>query len=161
MRRSRIALGSLLFLAAAVAAEAALASPAGALEQEPEMILPECGIRYPGGFDPNTVGVVEGTVAALNHPERGPVTLRLEAAGETYMVLAAPAWFWEELKPGLRKGGRVRVKGSKTLGADGNLYLVAQEIVIVDTGEPVVLRDARGRPRWSGCGPKGCGGRGR
>jgi hypothetical protein len=155
----RPALVSLLCLAAAIAPAAA--QPVHSQEQEPEMVLPACGIRYPGGYDPNTVGVVEGSVAALTRPERGPVTFRLDASGEVYTVLAAPGWYWEELKPAVRDGARVRVKGSKTLGADGNLYLVAQEIVPADAGETLILRDARGKPRWSGCGPRGCGGRGR
>ena len=161
MRLLRAAPALLVALTVAVAPLASVPSPAHGQEQEPEMVLPTCGIRYPGGFDPNTVGAVEGTVAALTHPERGPVTFRLDAAGETYTVLAAPAWYWEELKPAVRDGDRVRVKGSKTLGADGNLYLVVQEIVSADRGEPLILRDARGKPRWSGCGPKGCSGRGR
>lgn len=125
-------------------------------EQEPEVTLPACGIRYPGGYDPNTVGVVEGRVATVDLPTRGPVSFLLEAAGESYTVFAAPAWFWEERKLRVERGDRVRVKGSKSLGADGNLYLVAQEIA-VGAAKPAVLRDARGKPAWSGCGPAGCG----
>ena len=161
MSRSHRALASLLLLAAGIAPTAASVEPARSQEQEPEMILPACGIRYPGGFDPNTVGVAEGRVAALTRPERGPVTFRLETAGGTYTVLAAPAWYWGEIRPAVRDGERVRVKGSKTMGADGDLYLVAQEIVPAGAGETVVLRDASGKPRWSGCGPKGCAGRSR
>ncbi|MHB8834100.1 MAG: OB-fold nucleic acid binding domain-containing protein [Candidatus Methylomirabilia bacterium] len=138
-------------------------SPAAAVraqEQEPEVTLPACGIRYPGGYDPNTVGVVEGRVAAFARPEQGPISFRLEAAGETYAVLAAPAWFWEDRKITIANGDRVRVKGSKTMGADGNLYLVAREITVSGAEKPEVLRDARGKPVWSGCGPGGCGRRG-
>jgi hypothetical protein len=127
-----------------------------AQEKEPEMTLPACGIRYPGGYDPNTVGVVEGRVASFGHPEQGPVSFRLEAAGETYIVFAAPAWFWEDRKIKIVNGDRVRVKGSKTMGADGNLYLVAQEIT-VGAVNTVTLRDIHGKPVWSGCGPAGCG----
>lgn len=131
-----------------------------AQEQEPEVTLPACGIRYPGGYDPNTVGVVEGRVAALGRPAQGPVSFRLAAAGETYTVLAAPAWFWEQRKIAIANGDRVSVKGSKTMGADGNLYLVAQEITVSGAEKPEVLRDAGGKPVWSGCGPGGCGKRG-
>ena len=134
---------------------------ARAQEKEPEMTLPACGIRYPGGYDPNTVGVVEGRVASFDHPEQGPVSFRLEAAGETYTVFAAPAWFWEDRKIKIGNGDRVRVKGSKTMGADGNLYLVAQEITVAGAANPVILRDIQGKPVWSGCGPGGCGRRGR
>lgn len=128
-----------------------------AQEQEPEVILPACGIRYPGGYDPNTVGVIEGRVGRFTRPEHGPVSFSLEAAGEIYTVLAAPSWFWEERKIRVESGDRVRVKGSKTMGADGNLYLVAQEITVGGAEQPELLRDARGKPVWSGCGPGGCG----
>ena len=134
---------------------------ARAQEREPETTLPACGIRYPGGYDPNTVGVVEGRVAAFDRPERGPVSFRLEAAGENYTVFAAPAWYWEDRTIKIRNGDRVRVKGSKSMGADGDLYLVAQEISIAGAEMPIILRDVSGKPVWSGCGPKGCGQRSR
>ena len=127
-----------------------------AQEKEPDVTLPACGIRYPGGFDPNTVGVVEGRVAALQLPERGPVSFRLETVGEIYTVLAAPTWYWEERQLKITNGARVRVKGSKTMGEDGNLYLVVQQIIFADSDKPVMLRDAQGKPSWSGCGPLGC-----
>lgn len=161
MRRLRRVVPAVLCVSALAAAVAAAPRPLHAQEQEPEMLLPACGIRYPGGFDPNTVGVVEGSASGVTRPERGPVTFRLDAGGETYTVLAAPAWYWDELKLQVREGERLRVKGSKTMGADGNLYLVVQEIVPAAGGTPLVLRDGRGKPRWSGCGPKGCAGRGR
>jgi len=126
-------------------------------EKEPDVTLPSCGIRYPGGYDPNTVGVVEGSVASFDHPEQGPVSFRLEVAGETYTVFAAPAWFWEERKIKIGNGDRVRVKGSKSMGADGNLYLVAQEITVSGAANPVVLRDTRGTPFRSVSGHGGCG----
>ena len=132
-----------------------------AQEKEPETTLPACEIRYPGGYDPNTVGVVEGRVASFDRPEQGPVSFVLEAAGESYTVFAAPAWFWDDRKIKIGNGDRVRVKGSKTMGADGNLYLVAQEITVTAGANPVILRDIRGAPVWSGCGPAGCGRRGR
>lgn len=155
-RRAALSIFFLPFLLAATAP-----GPTGTGEREPEVVLPACGIRYPGGFDPNTVGVVEGSAAAVSRPERGPVAFQIEAAGERYTVLAAPDWYWSELKLKIRDGDRVRVKGSKTMGADGNLYLIAQEIALPGAGQPVFLRDAGGRPAWSGCGPKGCQRRGR
>ena len=126
-----------------------------AQEQEPEVILPACEIRYPGGYDPNTVGVVEGRVASIGHPPQGPVPFRLEAAEEAYTVLTAPAWYWRVRELVIRDGDHVRVKGSKTMGADGNLYLVAQEITGAGAEKPVILRDALGKPAWSGYGHGG------
>jgi len=132
-----------------------------AQEQEPETTLPACGIRYPGGYDPNTVGVVEGRITAFSLPERGPVSFRIEAFGEAYTVLAAPSWYWADQKLKIANGDHVRVKGSKTMGADGNLYLVAQEITFADEKKPIILRDPRGKPAWPGCGPGGCATHGR
>jgi hypothetical protein len=159
MKRVRLAPRQLLRLAAVLAL---LGTDAvRAQEKEPEVTLPACGIRYPGGYDPQTVGVVEGRVASLSRPERGPVSFRLVAATEAYVVLAAPAWYWEEQRLSVREGDRVLVKGSKTMGEDGNLYLVAQQITRAGEEHPVVFRDAGGKPLWSGCGPGGCGKRGR
>lgn len=132
-----------------------------AQEMEPETTLPACGIRYPGGYDPNTVGVVEGRVAAFTRPERGPVSFQLEAAGETYTVFVAPVWFLEDQMIRIEKGDQVRVKGSKTMGADGNLYLVAQELTVPGTATPIILRDVLGKPSWSGRGGAGHGRRDR
>ena len=55
----------------------------------------------------------------------------------------------------------MRVKGSKTMGEDGNLYLVAQEIAFPGTETPINLRDPLGKPAWSGRGGAGHGRRGR
>lgn len=134
---------------------------ARAQEMELETTLPACGIRYPGGYDPNTVGAVEGRVAAFTRPERGPVSFQLEAAGETYTVFVAPAWYLEDQMIRIEKGDQVRVKGSKTMGADGNLYLVAQELTLPGTATPVILRDVLGKPSWSGRGGAGHGRRDR
>ncbi len=121
-----------------------------AQEQEPDVTLPACEIRYPGGYDPNTVGVVEGRVASIGRPPQGPISFRLEAAEETYTVLTAPAWYWREKELAIQVGDRVRVKGSKTMGADGKLYLIGQEITGGGAEKPVILRDALGKPAWSG-----------
>jgi len=159
MRGRAAALCAIVLLAASLGLLSA--GRARAQEKEPEVVLPACGISYPGGYDPNTVGVVEGRVASFSRPRQGPVSFRIESAEESFTVLASPSWYWDEQKAALRNGDRVRVKGSKTMGADGNLYLVAQEITLPGSEKPLILRDAAGKPRWSGCGPDGCGMRGR
>ena len=42
------------------------------------------------------------------------------------------------------------MNGSKTLGADGTLYLVAREIRPPDGAPVAVLRDRHGIPLWNG-----------
>jgi hypothetical protein len=155
------ALPPLVVLSAFIALMLLDSSRAQQEEKEPEVVLPACGIRYPGGYDPNTVGIVEGRVASFSRPGQGPVSFRIESAGESFTVLAAPSWYWEEQKVTVRDGDRVRVKGSKTMGADGSLYVVAQEITLPGREKPLTLRDAGGKPLWRGCGPKGCGMHGR
>ena len=115
-----------------------------------DQVLPGCGICYPGGYDINTVGEVRGVIVELQAPTEGPVRFVVADERERWVVLAAPAWFWESARLRLAPGDSVAVLGSKTLGADGTLYLVAREIRPPD-GEPAaVLRDRRGIPLWRG-----------
>ncbi|MBI5016189.1 MAG: hypothetical protein HZB55_11985 [Deltaproteobacteria bacterium] len=115
------------------------------------------GIRYPGGFDRNTVGEVRGQVGPLTVPEEGPVRFPLESNRDVYTVLAVPRWYWTDLKVDLPEGAEVVVRGSKTVGTDGNLYIVAQELRVVSTGRLVTLRDRGGAPLWTGTRSPGGG----
>jgi len=135
----------LLFLTAflAMALETAQA-------EERDTVLEGSGIHYPGGFDPNTVGEVRGKAYGLSVPERGPVRFRLETGRETYTVLASPKWFWKDLNADLPDGAEIRVRGSKTLGQDSNLYIIAQRIRIGSSERPMDLRDDGGFPLWKG-----------
>ncbi len=128
--------------------------------QESDAVLDGSGIRYPGGFDPNTVGNVRGKAYGLSIPESGPVRFRLETGRETYTVLASPRWYWKGLKVELPDGSDVRVRGSKTLGRDSNLYVIAQRIQVGPSGPSLALRDGGGSPLWKGTGasPFGTGG---
>lgn len=129
----------------------AVVGPPRALAQENEVTLPESGIRYPTGYDSNTVGEVRGSVQGLLvEPKKGPVRFQVVTAKETYTILACPVWLWSDLAPGIREGDEVRVRGSKSQGVDGKLYLVAQEIQIVSTGRTLTLRTEDGFPLWSG-----------
>ena len=69
-----------------------------AQEQEPEVTLPACGIRYPGGYDPNTVGVVEGRVASLTRRSGVPSRSVSRRAGKSTPSSPPP--------PGTGRSGR-------------------------------------------------------
>jgi hypothetical protein len=118
--------------------------------EEGDVVLQGSGVHYPGGFDPNTVGEVQGKVYGLAQPQQGPVRFRIEAGKETYTVLASSNWYWKDLKTQLSDGSNVVVRGSKTLGNDMQLYIVAQKIRLLDSGRTVVLRDEAGKPLWKG-----------
>lgn len=146
----RVALAALRAGAVALAFVAFTSVPAATQEAEREEVLPGSGIRYPLGYDPETEGSVEGRVLRVDVPQRGPVVLQLESGGRTAKVLVSPAWFWEaaEGRPGA--GDTVTVLGSKTLGADGEFYLVAREIESAGSGCTCSFRDGGGQPLWRG-----------
>ena len=113
-------------------------------------MLPGCGICYPGGYDINTVGAVRGTVVDIQSPAEGPVRFMVDDGRERWVVFASPTWFWKSVKSHLAPGDFVAVRGSKTLGADGTLYIVAGEIHLPDGAPVAILRDREGIPLWSG-----------
>lgn len=144
----RAAWAALLVLA--IWAVCTLPSARSAQAQEQDTVLPESGIRYPGGFDPNTIGEVRGKASDLTRTERGPVRFRLVSERNTYTVLACPPWMWIDLKVDLPDGTEVKVRGSKSLGNDGNLYVIAQEMELPETGKSIAFRDDSGIPLWKG-----------
>ena len=118
--------------------------------QEKDITLEGSGIHYPGGFDPNTVGEVQGKAYGYAQPGSGPVHFRLDSGKESYTVLASPRWYWSDLGGTLSDGAGVRVRGSKSLGKDGNLYIIAQEVRLLPSGKTLVFRDESGYPLWKG-----------
>ncbi|HEY9159737.1 MAG TPA: hypothetical protein VIS94_01445 [Desulfomonilia bacterium] len=112
-------------------------------------VLEKSGIVYPGGFDMNTLGEIKGRVAGLIVPQTGPVTFGLKAEKDTYMVIASPAWYWRQTGLSMSEGDNVTVRGSKSLGRDSNLYIIAQDIKIEATGQIITLRNNEGKPVWS------------
>lgn len=138
-----------------------LCIPALSLQaEEQDTVLARCGIRYPMGYDPNTVGEVQGQVQALSRPTSGPVSFQLASERERYIVLASPAWYWRDVGREIAEGATVMVRGSKTLGKDNNLYIIAQEIRNMSTGKVLILRATNGVPLWSGQGGQRAGFRG-
>jgi len=118
--------------------------------EETEQVLPQSGIHYPGGFDSNTVGTVEGRVSEYNQPKRGPVRFQLESRRETYTVLVSPAWYWNDIGVDIPAGTGIRVRGSKSLGKDGKLYIIAQEMIILSSEQSLIFRSKDGFPLWRG-----------
>ena len=120
-----------------------------------DIILEESGIHYPGGFDLNTVGEVQGRASHFFRPEKGPVRFHLSTDREHYMVLTSPPWYWEESHIKISEGNEVLVRGSKSFGRDGKLYIVAQEVRIPSTGQTFYFRGKDGAPLWKGHGGPG------
>ena len=123
--------------------------PLAAAEQD--RAFEQSGIHFPGGFDPNTVGELRGKVTGLYRSAGASnlVIFNLETTWEKYTVVACPPWYWDELKIKVSVGEEVRVIGSKSLGKDSNLYIIAQEIHFVGQGKTITLRSKAGTPLWS------------
>jgi hypothetical protein len=116
---------------------------------ELERVFEQSGIHFPGGFDLNTVGELNGRIAGLYRPSgNGPVIVNLETVWEKYAVVTCPPWYWDELKIKVSVGEAVQVIGSKSLGKDSNLYIIAQEIHFVGQGKTIILRSKAGTPLW-------------
>lgn len=128
------------------------------LAQSKDKLFEESGIRYPDGFDVNTVGEINGKVSGLFQPDQGPARFNLVTKKETYTVITSPKWYWNDLDGEVRNGDEVTVTGSKTLGKDGNLYIIAQEIRIPSSGKVLVFRGKDGGPFWRGPGGGSGGG---
>lgn len=129
---------------------ALLIMTASSVFAEQDTFLEKSGIRYPEGFDVNTVGEIRGSVSGFQVPEKGPVLFTLSSKRDTYTVIASPKWYWEDSEIPMQDGLEVRVTGSKTLGKDGNLYVVAQELTVVSSGMTYSLRSMDGSPLWKG-----------
>jgi hypothetical protein len=143
-------------LAAVLVLGGVISSSRNAVAQERRGLrLPGCGIAYPGGYDLNTVGVVQGELLAIEVPDDGPVRLVVSADSERWVVLSSPAWYWQMTAARFNPGDRVAVRGSKTLGADGVLYLIAREIESAAGGRAVMVRDQLGAPLWREAGRAG------
>jgi hypothetical protein len=117
--------------------------------QEKDTILPGSGIVYPGGYDLNTVGEIKGKVGGIVVPESGPVQLTLIVDKETYIVLASPGWHWKDMDANITGGTEVSVRGSKSVGKDGKLYIIAQELKVAGSKKTLALRSETGKALWS------------
>ena len=128
------------------------------MAQDRDKLFEESGIRYPDGFDINTVGEINGKVSGFSQPDQGPARFNLITKKETYTVITSPKWYWNDLDGKIRDGDEVTVTGSKALGKDGNLYIIAQEIKIPSSGKLLVFRGKDGGPLWRGPGGSSGGG---
>lgn len=130
------------------------------MAQDRAKFLEESGIRYPDGFGVNTVGEVYGKVSDFSQPEQGSARFNLITKKETYIVITSPKWYWNDLDGKICDGDEVGVTGSKALGKDGNLYVIAQEVKIPLSVNLLVFRGKDGGPLWRGPGGSSGGGSG-
>lgn len=124
-----------------------LSTRTGYTAGERDRILEESGIRYPDGFDSQTVGEVQGRAYNLYVPNKGPVSFDLHTKWENYRVIASPPWYWHDLDIQIKNGEDIKIVGSKSLGNDGRLYIVAQEMY-TSSGRAITFRANDGSALW-------------
>ena len=88
----------------------------------------------------DTIVFNRGKASDVTIPESGPVRFRVTAGRDVFTVLASPSWYWKDMKGNMVNGMDVQVRGWKTLGKDGNLYLIAQEVRILNSNKVLVFR---------------------
>jgi len=123
--------------------------------QEKDTALSDSGIVYPGGYDLNTVGDIQGKISGVLIPESGPVRITLTVDKEIYIILASPGWYWKDMDAALPEGTEVSVRGSKSVGIDGKLYIIAQEIKIIGSKKTLAFRSESGKALWSSASQSG------
>jgi outer membrane protein assembly factor BamB len=69
-------------------------------------------------------------------------------------------WYWKDLGVKIPDGTEVKVRGSKSLGKNGKLYVIGQEMEVISAGKVYAFRDDNGYPLWKGgrSGARGIGG---
>ncbi|HSO72284.1 MAG TPA: hypothetical protein VLR91_06510 [Thermodesulfobacteriota bacterium] len=74
--------------------------------------------------------------------------------------MASPAWYWNDSQLKVNDGTEVIVRGSKSYGKDGRLYIVAEEIRLPASSQAASFREPNGSPLWKGSGRSFGGGSG-
>jgi hypothetical protein len=101
-------------------------------------------------YDENTELTVRGSVVEAKRETPGPFVIKLRTKNMIYNVVTAPPWYLTREQIVLREGLELEVTGSKYIGKDGNLFLLARQITDISTGKVIILRDTHCRPLWHG-----------
>lgn len=102
-------------------------------------------------FDPAKVVTFTGTVLGEHRVDHGKgvksVRLVVKVDSDQVSVHLGPDTWVDHQKPTFAKGDEVTVKGSR-LAYDGGVVVIAQSVT--RGADTLVLRDAAGKPAWSG-----------
>jgi hypothetical protein len=132
---------SILLLVAVLAPQPVLAQTYSAPARKPAKVK----------FDPTKVVTASGTVLADQRVDHGKgiksVRLIVKVGEEQLPVHLGPDTWVDRQKVKFAKGDEVTVKGSK-FTYDGGAGIIAQSVT--RGGDTLVIRDANGKPAWSG-----------
>ena len=112
-------------------------------------------------FDPAKLVVVQGIVQHIDHEDvygkksQFLVLSILSDDQRPFRVEICPQWFFAS---DIAVGMKVQVRGSLLDSAEGDAYMIAQQISF--QGQSIALRDRKGFPLWSQRGAQDGSGRG-
>ena len=113
----------------------------------------QSGLNLETGYDANTVSTISGRIVSLQvGAEYRKSSLVLENNGTQAIVVLGPHRYWAEFGIELKAGDLVTVRGSKALGKDGKVYVLAQKFTDTSQNTSVTLRNESGHPAWVGGG---------
>jgi hypothetical protein len=108
------------------------------------------------GYDENTEIRVKGIVKDISSRKRGAIVLLFKAGNREYRVVTGPQRYLLQEGFEFRSGDSLFVVGSKFIGRDGSIYIVARRIKNTVSGKTLLLRDSSLIPLWRG-GPRHMG----
>jgi len=111
------------------------------------VVAPSPGMQAPRpqAYEPAAESTVSGVVASVRVVDQRGLHVELTVGDETLEVHLGPSWYAEEIGLAPKVGERFEVTGSRSDGV-----MLARRVV--RGAESWTLRDAAGRPAWSGRG---------
>jgi hypothetical protein len=102
------------------------------------------------GYDENTEIRIKGVVTENIVRPRGPVVVRVRSGNREYRVVTGPQRYLLQEGFEFKPGDQWKVTGSKLIGRDGSIYIIARKIRNVSSGKTLQLRDTSLIPLWRG-----------
>lgn len=103
-------------------------------------------------YDQNTEIVIDGVVQKIIIPDRGMVSVIISRGGKLYQASLCPRWFYFHLRPNLKVGDRVEIKGAKIYTRKHGLIFAVRVLKNLSTKEEIILRNEACVPCWKGQG---------
>jgi hypothetical protein len=104
------------------------------------------------GYDPNTEVIIEGEIQRIVIPEQGLVSIILSKHGKQYKAFLCPRWFYFQLRPNLKVGDRVEIRGAKIYTRRHGLVFAVKILKNLSSREEIIFRNETCEPCWKGRG---------
>jgi hypothetical protein len=100
------------------------------------------------GYDENTEIRIKGVVTEILPQMRGAIIVIIKAGNREYRVVTGPKKYLLLENIEFKPKDSLLVTGSKFIGRDGCIYIIARRIKNVSSGRNLLLRDSALIPLW-------------